>query len=178
MMAVLTANKSIIGDRIIKVNHAGEHGAICIYTAQIIIARITAPSMIAELREFRQHERQHRAIFQDELQRRALQRCRSYWLCAAGGFILGSLTAILGKRAIAATTATIEDVVLHHLEHQLTVLHDDPDAAKAIAKIIADERQHHDQSAAHLRNGDVWMVLLHPVVAASTELVIWLGMHL
>lgn len=72
-------------DRYLKVNHAGEHGAICIYTAQIHVARLTAPSMVSELVEFRSHELRHRSIFLAELRRRNRPRCRSYWLCGAGG---------------------------------------------------------------------------------------------
>lgn len=48
-----------LGDRIIKVNHAGEHGAISIYTGQIVMARLTARHLIGELAEFRAHELRH-----------------------------------------------------------------------------------------------------------------------
>jgi demethoxyubiquinone hydroxylase (CLK1/Coq7/Cat5 family) len=41
-----------LGDRIIKVNHAGEHGAISIYSGQIFMARVTARSMLSQLAEF------------------------------------------------------------------------------------------------------------------------------
>lgn len=74
-----------LGDRIIKVNHAGEHGAIAIYTGQILLARLTAPALVDELREFRSHEERHRAIFGAELVRRGRPRCRSYWFCGLGG---------------------------------------------------------------------------------------------
>jgi Ubiquinone biosynthesis protein COQ7 len=70
-----------LGDRIIKVNHAGEHGAISIYSCQIFMARITAPDLLSQLSEFRSEEQKHRAIFLAELQRRGCPRCRSYWLC-------------------------------------------------------------------------------------------------
>ena len=52
----MAAVASDLGDRIIRVNHAGEQGAIGIYTGQILLARLTAPKMVAELREFRTHE--------------------------------------------------------------------------------------------------------------------------
>jgi ubiquinone biosynthesis monooxygenase Coq7 len=56
-----------LGSRILKVNHAGEQGAICIYAGQIFVARLTARKMIGELREFKSHEERHRAIFWSEL---------------------------------------------------------------------------------------------------------------
>jgi ubiquinone biosynthesis monooxygenase Coq7 len=168
-----------LGDRIIKVNHAGEHGAISIYTGQILMARITARHMVGELTEFRAHEQRHRAIFGAELQRRGRPRCRSYWLCGIGGFVLGAITGLLGANAIAATTVAVESVVLRHLEHQLATLRGtDPAAISAISAIVAEERQHHDDSASHVQAGTFWPRVLTPIVSASTESVIWLGMRL
>ena len=167
------------GSRIIKVNHAGEHGAICIYSAQILMARLTAPHRVDELREFRSHEQRHRALFGAELQRRGHPRCRSYWLCGLGGFTLGAITGLFGARAIAATTTAVEAVVLRHLQHQLVVLEgNDPYAAQAVAAIVAEEQQHHDQSAVHVPPDSFWSRLLTPVVSTSTETVIWLGMRI
>ena len=168
-----------LGDRIIKVNHAGEHGAISIYTGQIMLAKLTAPRLVNELIEFRSHEQRHRAIFGAELLRRGRRRCRSYWFCGIGGFVLGTITGLLGANAIAATTVAVESVVLRHLEHQLAALRDhDPAAVSAIAAIVAEERQHHDDSASHVQAGTFWPKVLTPVVSASTEAVIWLGMRL
>lgn len=168
-----------LGNRIIKVNHAGEHGAVSIYSGQIVMARLTAPDLVSELSEFRSHEQRHRAIFGAELQRRGHPRCRSYWLCGIGGFLLGILTGTLGRRAIAATTVAVESVVLRHLERQLAVLTDsDPAAAAAILAIVAEEQQHHDRSETHLHTGKFWQKVLTPIVSMSTEAVIWLGMRL
>lgn len=174
-----TAAFTDLGNRIIKVDHAGEQGAVCIYTGQIFFARLTAPALVAELRELRTHEMRHREIFRLELQRRQHPRCRSYWLCGAGGLLLGLITGLFGAKAIAATTVAVESVVLRHLEEQLAQLEPtDPSAAAAIAAIVSDERDHHDRSAIHARAGKFWSKVLARVVSASTEAVIWLGMRL
>ena len=168
-----------LGDRILKVNHAGENGAIHIYAGQIALARWTAPELLSELREFRAHEESHKAIFWAELERRNVRRCRSYLLCGLGGYVLGLVTGLLGRSAIAATTVAVERVVLGHLKHQLVVLAGKDEAAvHAISRIVAEEQQHHDSSAAHLASNGIWQRLLTPVVAVSTESVIWLGMRL
>jgi 3-demethoxyubiquinol 3-hydroxylase len=167
-----------LGGRILKVNHAGENGAVHIYFAQAAVARLTAPGLVAELIEFRLHEERHRAIFWAELQRRGRPRCRSYGLCALGGFVLGLVTGLLGRAAIAATTVAVERVVLRHLKHQIAQLRlSDPAAVQSIEAIVADEQRHHDELAAQA-GGVFWVRLLEPVVAASTEAVIWLGMKL
>lgn len=164
--------------RVLKVNHAGENGAVNIYSGQIFFARLTAPSMVAELVEFKSHEEKHRAVFWAELQRRNRPRCRSYWLCGVGGFALGLVTGFFGRRAIAATTVAVERVVLRHLEQQLLLLQGKDEAAvRAIESIVAEERLHHDQSSSHIATGQFWPRVLSPVVAASTEAVIWIGMR-
>lgn len=168
-----------LGNRILKVDHAGEHGAICIYTAQIMLARFTAPDLRDELIEFRSHERRHRALFEAELSRRRHRRCRSYWLCGIGGFVLGAITGLFGRSAIAATTVAVERVVLQHLDEQCRLLaSEDPLATACIGAIVVEEREHHDRSALHTDEGSFWSTLLTPVVEASTETVIWLGMRL
>jgi 3-demethoxyubiquinol 3-hydroxylase len=164
--------------RVLKVNHAGENGAVHIYAGQIFLSRVTAPSMVAELIEFKSHEERHRAIFLAELQRRNRPRCRSYWLCGIGGYTLGLVTAIFGRKAIAATTVAVERVVLRHLEQQLEILVGrDEAAATAVESIMKEERQHHDHSASHIAADRFWSKILFPVVSASTEAVIWIGMR-
>ena len=168
-----------LGGRVLKVNHAGENGAVNIYAGQIFCARLTAPDLVDELREFKGHEENHRRIFQAELERRGVRRCRSYVLCGIGGYTLGVLTGLFGRGAIAATTVAVERVVLGHLKQQLQQLagKDEP-AVVAIQAIVSEEQQHHDQSAAHAQANRLWLVLLGPLVALSTELVIWTGMRL
>lgn len=168
-----------LGDRVMKVDHAGEHGAVCVYRAQRWMARWRAPDLLAEIDGFIAHERSHRAAFGDELARRGRRRCRSFLLCGAGGFVLGALTGLAGRQAIAATTVAIERVVLRHMQAQIEALEvQDDEAAGLLCTIIRDEQSHNDLSLGHLSGGRFWRALIDPVVAVSTEVVIWLGMRL
>jgi len=168
-----------LAERVLKVNHAGENGAVHIYAGQLALAWLTAPALAEELREFKSHEERHRSIFLGELERRGVRRCRSYVLCGAGGYVLGLVTALFGRAAIAATTVAVEKVVLGHLRDQLRTLQGhDPEAVAAISSIVAEEQEHHDRSAVHAAQGKFWPAVLSPLVAASTESVIWLGMRL
>jgi ubiquinone biosynthesis monooxygenase Coq7 len=161
----------------LKVDHAGEHGAVSIYRAQRWMARWRAPSMVDEIDDFIRHERRHRALFSAELDRRGVRRCRSLHLCGLGGLVLGVVTGLLGRRAIALTTEAVESVVLKHLEHQLSTLSTtDPEAAGVIGQIVADEQEHHDRSASRLSRPHPIDRLLGPAVRTATEGVIWLGM--
>ena len=178
-MAVADMVVTDLGSRILKVNHAGEFGAICIYSGQIAIARLIARDLVPELVEFRSHEVRHRQIFGAELARRGRRRCRSYWLCGAGGLMLGLMTGVLGRSAIAATTVAVESVVLRHLDHQLAMLRGtDAAAVEAISAITEEERAHHDQAALHVDESGMLYRVLRPLVSMATESVIWLGMRM
>lgn len=164
--------------RILKVNHAGEHGAVHIYAGQILMARLRARALTAELAEFKAHEEQHRAIFAAELERRGVPRCRSYWLCAVGGYALGLISGLLGATAIATTTVAVERVVIRHLHQQLAELgNSDLAATAAILKILKEEQHHHDRSASSIDRSGRLIRMLDSVVAAATEAVIWVGMR-
>ena len=166
-------------DRILKVNHAGEHGAVNIYRGQRLVCFWRDKALKRELEEFRLHEERHRAIFAAELARRGVRRCRSYWMCGVGGFLLGLSTGICGRASIAAVTVAVERVVLRHLEIQLRELDGvDAGAYAAVASILEDERAHHDRAAQEPRQGSFWPRILKPAVSAATEFVIWTGMKL
>jgi ubiquinone biosynthesis monooxygenase Coq7 len=167
------------GDRYLKVDHAGEHGAVSIYKAQIWMAMFRAPDRVPALTQCLAHEMRHRSIFAAELARRGVARCRSYPLCAMGGFALGMLTGLLGRQAMAATTVAIEHVVLRHLAQQLSALSGhDAAASAAIRSIVDDEQAHHDRAARELTEPSLLDRLVMAVVRGSTESVIWLGMRL
>jgi 3-demethoxyubiquinol 3-hydroxylase len=177
-VAYRVASSSLPG-RLIKVNHAGEHGAVNIYRAQSLVCRLTAPELVAQLREFQRHEEGHEERFRAYLGRAGVRRCRSYHFCGLGGYVLGFLTALFGRSAVAATTVAVERVVLRHLEIQLRELEGlDPDAHAAVASIIDEEREHHDSANLESLQGRVWPRLLMPLVSGATEFVIWLGLKL
>jgi 3-demethoxyubiquinol 3-hydroxylase len=166
-----------LGDRVLRVDHAGEHGAVCVYRAQRRLARWTAPDLLGEIDDFIAHEMRHRALFAAELARRGQPRCLSYPVCAALGTLLGTITGLLGRPAIAATTVAIERVVLRHMTEQIDALSaSDPAAAAILHDIIVEEQEHHDRSAAHLPGGPL-QALLNAGVGAATEAVIWIGMR-
>lgn len=171
------AKGETLGDRLMRVDHCGEHGAVSIYTAQRMVARWRAPDMVAEIDGFIAHEERHRALFAAELARRGRRRCCGYGLCGAAGTLLGLLTGLVGRRAIAATTVGIERVVLRHLDAQLAALGPaDPAASAVINDVVAEERAHHDESMRHLR-GRAAERMVVAVTSAVTEAIIWTGMR-
>jgi ubiquinone biosynthesis monooxygenase Coq7 len=167
-----------IGDRVLKVDHADEHGAVNIYRGQQLACRWRDAELRGMLAELRAQEA-HRALFAAELSRRGRRCCRSDHLCSIGGFCLGLVTGICGRASIAAATVAVERVVLTHLHEQIHALRAvDPPACAAIEAIVRDEQSHHDKALPEPRKGIFWPRVLLPVISWATESVIWVGMRL
>ena len=165
--------------RLIKVDHAGEFGAINIYRAQILLAHIVAPSLVPPLKEFLAHERRHLEVFRAVLDRRGIRRCRSFMFCGVGGYLLGLATGVLGRRGIMACTAAVESVVTAHLERQMAFMQasGDEEAYSAVRSILAEELEHQEAGVAQAQNSWLYKPIRF-VVSRATELVIWLGLKL
>lgn len=162
----------------IKVDHVGENGAVNIYRAQRLVANVRCPKLKPQLKEFQHHEEEHRLIFKEHLNKIGVRRCISYHLTGIGGFALGFVTALVGPKAIAATTYAVENVVLDHLEHQLSYLKDaSPDAYAAVEAIYTDEKEHHDQAKSDMHHDEFLSKLLVRIIRNCTEAVIWFGMR-
>jgi len=87
------------------------------------------------------------------------------------------ITGLMGPSAIAATTFAVENVVLEHLEHQLTHLREaSPDAYLVVSSIYEDEVAHHDHTKAQLQSEKLLSKILIRVIRGCTKAVIWFGM--
>lgn len=167
-----------VSEKMIKVDHAGENGAVNIYRAQLIGSRFVARDLVPEIKENQTHEERHRRLFAEQLQRWGLRRCISYHLCGLGGFTLGFLTGFMGRQAIHATTYAVESVVLAHLQHQLKFLRSvDDEAFRCVALIMADEQAHHDSAATNLQHSQTMNKMLVFIVKLATAGVIRFGMR-
>ena len=164
--------------KILKVNHAGEFGAINIYRAQILVSKILGRDYVPLLESFMADEKRHLNIFWTEIQRRNGTRCKSYWLCGLGGWVMGLISAFFGKRGIMACTWAVEFVVVNHLNEQLEYLaqKQDREAYDAVKSILDDEKNHRDIG----QNGGGMSKLYAPflfMIGAFTEAVIRIGMR-
>jgi hypothetical protein len=102
-------------EQLLRVNHAGERGAISIYKGQILISQLLHPEVVPSLGQMLSHEQKHFHTFDEILRARGLRHCHALVLWALGGWALGILTAILGQRAIWTCTAAIESTSMHIL---------------------------------------------------------------
>jgi len=76
-MRQLSPRQSLTVARIVRVNHAGEFGAIRIYSAQIALARRRHPDTAPALAEMLAHEKRHCALFLEAMPARGSRPCRA-----------------------------------------------------------------------------------------------------
>ena len=126
------SNSKII-EEIIRVDHAGERGAIKIYEGQLLALKTIKEdknlrNTIAEMKE---HEQEHLEYFEKEIQRRKIKPTLFLPLWDLMGVTLGFGTALMGKKAAMLCTASVEEVIEDHYKNQLKKLGNDEMKLKA-----------------------------------------------
>lgn len=137
----------------IRVDHAGEHGAVAIYRGQsAIFGRRPSTRRIARQTEAMAAEEQaHLDAFDALIVSRKVRPTALMPLWSAAGFALGAATALLGPRAAHACTEAVEDVIESHYGRQIEELEalGGEDALKeAFARFRAEEVAHKDLAIA------------------------------
>lgn len=165
--------------KILKVNHAGEFGAVNIYRSQLFISRLFMRDLVPQIEDFLADEKRHLDIFWTEIQRRKGVKCKSYWLCGLGGYFMGFVSALLGRRGIMACTWAVESVVVEHLHNQILFLKDkkDAEALEAVEAILEDEQNHRDVGLEGGGADNIWYKPLRFTISMFTEGVIRFGMR-
>lgn len=165
--------------KILKVNHAGEFGAVNIYRSQRLIARLFMKDLVPMIDDFLADEKRHLEIFWLEIQRRNGVKCKSYWLCGLGGYFMGFMSALMGRRGIMACTWAVENVVVNHLHEQIAYLQDknDLDALNTVEAILEDEQNHRDVGFEEGGSENILYLPLRFSISMFTEGVIRFGMR-
>lgn len=165
--------------KILKVNHAGEFGAVNIYRSQLLVSKLFMPDLVPQIEDFLADEKRHLDVFWTEIKRRNGVKCKSYWLCGIGGYFMGFVSALLGRKGIMACTWAVESVVVTHLQQQIYYLKQkgDIDALNAVKAILEDEQNHRDVGLEGGGADNFWYKPLRLVISAFTEGVIRFGMR-
>jgi len=160
---------------ILRVDHAGELGAVHIYRGQqAVFARAKDKQAIAaQLREMEGHEAVHLKAFDGLLNDRHVRPTLLAPLWRAAGFALGAGTALLGEKAAHACTEAVESVIEDHYAGQISELqHRDPPLAAELTKFRDDELGHRDQAIAAGAKEALGYPLLSSAIRAGCRLAI------
>ena len=129
-------------EEIIRVDHAGERGAIKIYEGQLLALKTFKQnaSLKRKIEEMKEHEKEHYEYFNNEIKRRNIEPTKFLPLWDVMGVTLGFGTAIMGKKVAMLCTAAVEEVIEAHYSNQIKKIGDDEQDLKSkIEKFRSDE---------------------------------------
>ena len=132
-------------EEIIRVDHAGERGAIKIYEGQLLALKTIKQdnNLKDKIEEMKEQEKEHLEYFEKEIQKRKIKPTYLLPLWDIMGVALGFGTALLGKKAAMLCTASVEEVIEDHYQNQLKKLgNDEMDLKTKIEKFKGDEVDH------------------------------------
>ncbi len=160
--------------RMIRVDHAGEYGAVRIYAGQLAV--LGADAGAGSIAEMAQREEEHLEAFARLMVERRVRPTLLSPLWHVAGFALGAGTALLGEKAAMACTVAVEEVIDEHYRRQAERLgEDEAELRQAIEAFRADEVAHRDtalKQGAHEAPGYAPMV---SAIKAGSRLAIWLS---
>jgi len=139
-----TKNKS---EEFIRVDHAGERGAVKIYEGQLLALNtlVKDESLKKTIEEMKIHEKEHCDFFEKEIKKRNINPTKLLPLWDLLGVGLGFGSTILGKKAAMLCTASVEEVIDEHYQNQINQLDSDEiELKKKIIKFREDELHHKD----------------------------------
>ena len=137
-------NQKIL-EEIIRVDHAGERGAIKIYEGQLLALNTIKQDehLKNTIQEMKEQEKEHLEYFETEIQKRKIKPTYLLPLWDVIGVSLGFGTVLLGKKAAMLCTASVEEVIESHYENQLKKIgSDEKDLKIKIEKFKNDEVDH------------------------------------
>ena len=134
-------------EEFIRVDHAGERGAVKIYEGQLLALNtiIKDDNLKKKIEEMKIHELEHSQFFENEIRKRNIKPTKFLPLWDLLGVGLGFTSTILGKKAAMLCTASVEEVIDKHYLDQINQLgSDEKELKKKITKFREDELHHKD----------------------------------
>jgi ubiquinone biosynthesis monooxygenase Coq7 len=168
---------SALVDRIVRVDQAGEYGAVRIYAGQLTVLP-EGPAKEA-VRAMARQEKEHLAAFDRLVAERGVRPTALQPLWHVAGFALGAATALMGPRAAMACTAAVEEAIDEHYAAQARALGEDEKPLRArIEEFRADELEHRDTALKHGAEQAPGYPALSAAIKAGSRLAIWLSERL
>jgi len=138
-------NKARI-EEIIRVDHAGEHGATSIYKGTLDVLNLLGDKKtIPIIEEMAEGEKKHVREFNRLIKERSIRPTALLPIWKLAGYSLGALSAVYGKNAIMACTEAVEEVIDKHYSEQIDELDksgQEESLLNSLKEFHADEVEH------------------------------------
>ena len=141
-------NKNKI-EEFLRVDHAGERGAIKIYEGQLLALNtlIKDDKLKKMIEEMKNHEKEHLDFFNKEIKKRNIKPTKLLPLWDLLGVGLGFGSVLMGKKATMLCTASVEEVIDGHYQKQLNQINLNEKNLKEKIKKFRDDEIHHKNIA-------------------------------
>ena len=134
-------------EEFIRVDHAGERGAVKIYEGQLLALNtiVKDENLKKTIEDMKEHEIEHCQFFETEIKKRNIKPTKFLPLWDLLGVGLGFGSTLLGKKAAMLCTASVEEVIDKHYLSQINQLGpEEKELKKKIIKFRQDELDHKD----------------------------------
>jgi ubiquinone biosynthesis monooxygenase Coq7 len=162
-------------ERLLRVDQAGEYGAVRIYQGQraVLGQRASCGEMLKTMEE---QERAHLDTFNTLIAQRRVRPTLLQPLWHLAGFALGAGTALLGEKAAMACTVAVEEVIDEHYARQAEQLgEDEAELRHTVNDFRADEAAHRALGLAHGAEQAPGYAVLSAAIKTGSRLAIWLS---
>ena len=132
-------------EEFIRVDHAGERGAIKIYEGQLLALNTfyKDEKLKKLIEDMKIHEQEHCEYFEKEINKRNIKPTRFLKIWDLLGIGIGFGSTLLGKKAAMLCTASVEEVIDKHYQNQICQIKEDEiELKKKIIKFRDDELHH------------------------------------
>ena len=163
-------------ESMIRVDHAGEYGAVRIYEGQLAVLGQSADR--ADIEHMAEQERVHLAKFNDLIRANRVRPTALMPLWHVAGFALGAGTALMGEKAAHACTVAVEEVIDEHYAEQVAMLDaegDQPELRDTFEKFRLEELEHRDTALQKGAEDAPGYEVLKAAVKTGSKLAIWLS---
>ena len=160
----------------IRVDHAGEYGAVRIYEGQLAVLGNSNSDAANAIRHMARQEQRHLKTFDTMINERRVRPTALEPVWRLAGFALGAATALMGEKAAMACTAAVEEVIDQHYAAQVAKLGtDDPVLKATVEDFRAEEVAHRDTALAHGAEDAAGYRLMSEAIKAGCRLAIRLS---
>ena len=162
-------------ERMVRVDHAGEFGAVRIYAGQRAVLGDSHPKA-GLIRHMHEQEKVHLDRFNKIINERNVRPTIMAPIWDVAGFALGAATALLGEKAAMACTQAVEEVIDDHYEEQRQKLKGkDPELEQVIKDFQAEEVEHKKIAEAHGAEEAPGYPVLSATIKAGCRAAIWIS---
>ena len=162
-------------EEFIRVDHAGERGAIKIYEGQLLALStiVNDEDLKKTIKNMKEHEEEHCSFFEDEIKKRNIKPTKFLPLWDLLGLGLGFGSTILGKKAAMVCTASVEEVIDGHYKNQIDQIGSDENNLKnKITKFWNDELHHKDIAYSKGATKEGFYTIIDKVIKTGSKLAI------